>query len=285
MVIGTLLAEAATRLSAAGISTARLDSEVLLAHLLKKDRLFLAVHRKDEVTQEIKEQFMALVERRAQHEPVAYLTGQREFMSLTFAVSPGVLIPRPDTETLVELVIQRFQKEKEVTMLDLCTGSGAIAVSLAHYLPQSRVTGVDISELCVETARKNAETNGVANRVTMLVKDVFALPDGERYNCVVSNPPYIPGGVLPTLEADVRDYEPQKALDGGADGLVFYRHLAKICKDLLLPGGFLALEVGHDQAEAVTDLLINAGGYQNIGTEKDLSGINRVVYAEKAEDR
>ncbi len=281
MVIGALLKLGTEALTAAGVSSPRLDCEVLLAHVLKKDRLYLVVHREDEVPIEAETAFYKLLNRRAYHEPVAYLTGLREFMSLEFSVGPGVLIPRPDTETLVEFVIERLKNKKNIKILDLCTGSGAIAVSLAYYLKESLVTAVDISNICVETARKNAEKNGVADRVQVLEKDVFALTAEEFYDCVVSNPPYIPTQVVEGLERDVKDYEPKTALDGGADGLDFYRHLASVGDKLLRPGGLFALEVGHDQAEAVQSLLKATGQFESVGVCCDLAGIHRVVYGEK----
>lgn len=283
MVIGTLLREGAQALRDAGIETSRLDSEVLLSHVLKKDRLFLVVHREESVSEAAEAEFRRLINRRKAHEPVAYLIGSREFMSLPFQVGEGVLIPRPDTETLVEFVLEQYDKTAAVSLLDLCTGSGAIAVSLAHYLPNSQVTAVDISEVCVDTAEKNASLNGVADRVTVKRQDVFSDFDEKIYDCVVSNPPYIPSSVLNTLEKDVRDYEPQSALDGGEDGLVFYRHLTILGAKLLKPEGVLAFEVGHDQSEAVRALLKETEAFQTIGIRQDLAGIGRVVFGIKKE--
>lgn len=278
MVIGTLLTEGTDALRQAGVESPRLDAEVLLAHLLQKERLYLSLHRTETVLSEIARAFRGLIARRAAHEPIAYLTGHKEFMSLDFQVGPGVLIPRPDTETLVELVIANFEKKKNISVLDLCTGSGAIAVSLAYYLPESRVTAYDISSICVETARHNAAQNGVGNRVMVEKKDVLQpLEAGTSYDCVVSNPPYIPAETVASLETDVRDYEPRSALDGGADGLLFYRHFAAAASPLLVTGGLLALETGHDQAAAVAALLKETGCFGEIGIHRDLAGIDRVV--------
>lgn len=277
MVIGEALYAACQRLSAAGIDSARLDSEVLLAFLLKKERLHLALHKQDALDADTLSRYEALIRRRAAHEPVAYLVGEKEFMSLSFSVSPGILIPRPDTETLVEGVIARCREAGELSVLDLCTGSGAIAVSLAYYLPQIHVTACDISGLCVETARENARRNGVADRVRVCLADVLGpLPFSERYDCVVSNPPYIPTAALAGLEKDVRDFEPAAALDGGADGLLFYRRLAELALQLLKPGGLMALEVGHDQAASVSEMF-TAAGFSEVEQLRDLAGISRVV--------
>jgi len=281
VVIGELLKDATAALSAAGIESARLDSEVLLSFLLKKERLYLLINKNQETEAEIETAFRELIKRRAQNEPVAYIVGNREFMSLDFTVCPGVLIPRPDTETLVEFAIKNLSDKESPAILDICTGSGAIAVSLAHYLSKSRVTAIDISDTCVRVARENAEKNGVADRVIVKKQDAFALKDEAIYDCVVSNPPYIPSAVVPTLEKDVAAFEPHLALDGGEDGYVFYRYLATKAEQLLKSGGLLALEVGHDQAETVAALLKETNAYKTVGTKQDLAGISRVVYGIK----
>ena len=281
MVIGDLLKEATKVLAAAGIDSARLESEVLLSFILEKERLYLAINRNQEVTNEREKAFRKLVMRRKEKEPVAYIVGSREFMSLNFSVAPGVLIPRPDTETLVEFAIEMLSEKENPAIIDLCTGSGAIAVSLAHYLPTSRVKGVDVSDICVKTAKENAEKNAVADRVTVQQADVFAYESDELFDCVVSNPPYIPSAVIPTLEKDVADYEPHLALDGGEDGYVFYRYLAQKGASLLKSGGLLVLEVGHDQAETVATLLKETNAYKTVGARCDLAGIERAVYGVK----
>ncbi len=282
MVIRTLLQQGTESLQLAGTSSPRLDAEVLLAHVLEKDRLFLLMHRDDPVAEDLCDAFFAMIDRRAAHTPVAYLTGYKEFMSLNFTVTPGVLIPRPDTETVTELVINELKDAPAPSVLELCCGSGAISVSLAHYLPTATVTAYDISPLCVDVARQNAQQNGVAGRVHIEEKDIlkpFSVP--APFDCVVSNPPYIPTEVLASLESDVRDYEPHLALDGGDDGLSFYRHIAKAAAPLLASKGLLALEVGHDQAQAVADLIKNTGAYSSIVLTDDLAGIHRVVSARK----
>jgi len=277
MVISEALQQATLRLQSAGIESPRLDAEVLLAFLLKKERLYLVLHRDETLSHEVETQFFSLVRRRADCEPVAYLLGEREFMSLPFFVEPGVLIPRPDTETLGECVLSRYSSSQALSMLDLCTGSGAIAVSLAHSLPKSHVTACDVSPLCLKVAHKNAENNGVSERITLKQWDILApCPFAERFDCIVSNPPYIPSSVLCTLDRDVRDYEPALALDGGDDGLLFYRRLIALASSLLKKGGLLAFEVGHDQADAVMAEM-EENGFANCEKIKDLSGIFRVV--------
>lgn len=282
MVIFDLLLAGTNVLKEAGIESSRLDAEVLLAHLLHCRRTDLLLRDKEPVTEALYAQYQSLLGRRAAHEPVAYLTGSREFMSLPFYVEKGVLIPRPDTETLVEFVLGQYEKNASVSILDLCTGSGAIAVSLSYYLPKSQVTGIDISPVCVAVAQKNAAQNGVLNRTSFKLADVLKPLDGAPlYDCVVSNPPYIPTEVLHTLAVDVQNYEPAAALDGGNDGLTFYRHLAKACAHLLKPDGLLALEVGHDQADAVSALLCATGCFYSVDTQCDLAGIQRVVYGRR----
>ena len=281
MVIAELLAGGIRALQEAGIESSRLDAEVLLCHLLQKERIYLLLHKDEAVSEEISRAFMDVIGRRQKNEPVAYITGEKEFMSLSFAVCPGVLIPRPDTETLVEFAIEILKDTENPEILDLCTGSGAICVSLAHYLPKSRVTAYDISDVCVKTATKNAEANGVLDRVTVKKQDVLAPMPEKPFDAVVSNPPYIPAKVVKGLMPEVRDFEPHSALDGGDDGLTFYRHLVEVAPRHLKQGGLLAFEIGHDQFESVSALLEADGRYENIGTKEDLAGIKRVVYGYK----
>lgn len=299
--------------------TPRLDAEVLLSYIIKKERVWFVIHAKEQPDAAECAAFRALIARRAAGEPVAYLTGEREFMGLPFAVRPGVLIPRPDTETLVEAVLQE-QLPDAPKILDLCTGSGAIAVSLAHFLPRAHVCAIDISDVCVETAQKNAVQNGVSGRMRIIRADIlsggFSIPADafsagedsaqsgfaarDSASCpspspaagdisgsappadvLVSNPPYIPSMDIAGLMPDVRDYEPLSALDGGGDGLLFYRRIAELLPALLAPGRFVALEVGHDQADEVAALL-TACGCANVRFARDLAGIRRVVLARRS---
>ncbi len=278
MVIGDLLFWGIKALQEAGIESARLDAEVLLCHLLEKERIYLLLHKDDAVAADVEAAFRELVARRSENEPVAYITREKEFMSLPFAVCAGVLIPRPDTETLVEFAIETLKNKETPEILDLCTGSGAIAISVAHYLPKAKVTAYDISDICVETATKNAETNGVLDRVTVKQQDVLAPMPEKKFDAILSNPPYIPAEVVKGLMPEVRDFEPHSALDGGDDGLTFYRHLVSVAPNHLKQGGLLAFEIGHDQAETVPALFAADGRFENIGTKEDLAGIKRVVY-------
>lgn len=252
------------------------DARVLLCHVSGLDTLRLTVCGSEPIPGDVYERYMKCISRRALREPVSYITGVREFMGLDFAVEPGILIPRPETEHTVEYVIDLL-KGKSAHILDLCTGSGAIAVSLAKYLPSCRVTAVDISDTAIAVSGKNAMSNGVADRVDIFKADVLEKPDfGMDFDAVVSNPPYIPDETVKTLDTDVRDFEPHLALCGGEDGLVFYRAITELAPTLLSNGGSLVYEVGHDQAEQVAELMKD--NFESIGFIRDLAGINRVVH-------
>ena len=255
----------------------RFESELLLSYAIKKERIWLLLHGSDKLSEDDCNRFLGLVKRRADGEPFSYITGTKEFMSLDFKVKEDVLIPRPDTETLVSHIIETF-KNKNALILDLCTGSGAIAVSIAKYLEDSFITAVDISDVCIETAKENAETNGVADRVDIVKKDILTgFSTDKQFDCIVSNPPYIKTEDIKTLMKDVKDFEPTLALDGGNDGLIFYRKISTLAKKLLKKDGMLTFEIGHNQAEDVYDIMKNEG-FSEIDFVKDLAGINRVIY-------
>ena len=275
MVIGEALRWAAAVLTEAGIDTAALDARVLLMHILGVDAVHLAVRRDQPLTVQQQMQYEEWIRRREMHEPVAYITGEREFMSLSFLVRPGVLIPRPDTEVLAEYAIARCGEMERPGVLDACTGSGALAVSIAHFVPGASVTAVDISDIALNIARENAARHGVA--VKFVRADVIdGLPSfAQPLDMVVSNPPYVRPEVIAGLSPDVRGYEPLLALDGGADGLVFYRALVRLAPQVLKKGGRLAFEVGYDQADAVAAMM--DGQFTQIEILRDLAGNARVV--------
>jgi release factor glutamine methyltransferase len=255
------------------IESARLEAELLLAATLDLDRvgLYINFERPLEVA-ELKA-FRERVRRRALREPVQYILGETEFWSLPFNVGPAVLVPRADTEILVEEALARIDGPARI--LDVGTGSGAIAVALAYEKPELQVMAIDCSEPALVIARGNALRNGVAERVTCLAGDLAALPSGP-FEMVVSNPPYIPTTDLAQLMPEVRDYEPRLALDGGADGLNAYRQLAMQAGQVLTPGGWLLVEIGIGQAVDVSSLL-KAAGMIEIGQRNDYAGIPRVV--------
>ena len=263
------------------IETPRLDAEVLLCHILKCDRVFLVVNKDKLLTSDEFSLFSEYINRRKANEPVSYITGVREFMSLDFNVSDGILIPRPDTEILVEKLLEKF-KNKNANFLDLCTGSGAIAVSLLYYLKGAKCTAVDKFDICVKTASENAKKYNVHDRLTVIKDDILSGMDyGTEFDCIVSNPPYIETEILNTLASDVKDYEPLYALDGGDDGLIFYRKITDYASKTLQKGGILAFEIGYNQGETVKEIIDKTNEFNSIDVFSDLAGLDRVVIAEK----
>lgn len=255
------------------IGSARLEAELLLAATLGLDRVGLYVNFERPLDASELASFREQVQRRAQREPVQYILGETEFWSLTLHVGPAVLVPRADTEVLVEEALTRI--EGPARILDVGTGSGAIAIALAHEKTATIVTALDCSEAALEIARTNSERNGVADRLTCVVGDLADLPLGP-FEMVVSNPPYIPTADCEELMPEVRDHEPRLALDGGADGLTAYRQLAAQAGKVLVPGGWMLVEVGIDQAADVAALFVDAG-LTDVHHRDDYSGIPRVV--------
>lgn len=246
------------------------DAAALLCSILQTDRAGLLLLWDEQAPEK---EYREKVLLRAQGMPIAYITGQKEFYSLSFAVDQSVLIPRPDTETLVELVIKNGGGKR---VLDLCCGSGCIGIAAAYYA-DAAVTLADISPQALDIAGRNAKTHGI--NAELLKLDIFEDEIKGSYDIIASNPPYIESGEVEHLMLDVRGFEPLTALDGGESGLSFYPVIAQKAYNALAPGGILALEVGHTQAGAVKEIL--RGRYENIQTVKDLSGIERVVYAYK----
>jgi release factor glutamine methyltransferase len=247
------------RFTDAGIEAARLEAQLLLAHVLGCTRVQLYTGFDRPLDEDELAAYRGLIKRRLAGEPVAYLLGEQEFWGLPFWIDASVLVPRPDTETVVEVArATRADRAAPCRVLDLCTGSGAIAISLARELPGAQVIATEISPEAAALARRNAERNAVADRVDVRTGDLWAPVAGERFDLVVSNPPYIATGVIPTLPADVRR-EPRVALDGGPDGLAFYDRICAHVREHLVPGGALVVEHGFDQAEAVRARLERAG--------------------------
>ena len=282
---GHMLEVGIHRLEEAKIADAKRDAETLLLYLEKADRTFLYVHRNDATDEYRADAYFGLIDRRAAGEPLQYILGSQEFMGLNFAVNPSVLIPRQDTETLVELALKRVgEKKRSLSILDMCCGSGAIAVSMAHFLPKAKITACDISPEALEVARGNAARNGLNGRIEFRESDLFFMTKRKKtvrikdsFDIILSNPPYIPTQDIDTLQTEVRDHEPIKALDGGSDGLDFYRRIAEDAFGSLKKDGLMFLEIGCDQAEAVTSLLSGAGYYSEIEVHKDLTGLDRVI--------
>lgn len=222
-----------------------------------------------------------LLTRRAAREPLSRILGVREFRGLDFRLGPETLDPRLDTEVLVEAALVALAPLPAPRLLDIGTGTGAILLALLHALPQATGIGIDISAAAVGTAQQNAARLGLSERARFLTGDLFApLNEGERFDAILSNPPYIPSAVLPTLDPEVRLHDPARALDGGADGLDFYRFIVGVAANHLVPGGWLGFEVGIGQADDVAALML-AAGFSDSSLHPDLSGIARVVAARR----
>jgi release factor glutamine methyltransferase len=255
-----------------------LDAQVLLAHVVGQDRAWLVAHGRDAIERERLDAFLALARRRREGEPVAYLTGTREFWGLSLAVSPAVLIPRPETETLVELALARLPEDRNVRVLDLGTGSGAIALAVAHERPRATILATDASVDALDVARANARRLGLAN-VEFILSDWYASlapsSTGGAFDLIVSNPPYIDAADPHLREGDVR-YEPARALTPGGSGTAAILRVVAGARERLVSGGSLAVEHGYDQADAVRAMFV-AAGFREIVDVRDLAGILRVV--------
>ena len=258
-----------------GIETPRLDAEVLLSHVLEKPRIYLYVHYDQPLDPGELAAYRGFVRRRAVREPVAYLLGERAFMGLTFVVSPAVLVPQPDTETLVSEAEKRLRGKSGARIADVGTGSGAIALSLLHALPDLTAAAVDVSLAALKVARENAARLALMDRVAFYEGDLLAPLLGQTFDAILSNPPYIPRNDIAALPPEVQA-EPHLALDGGADGLDFYRRLTREAAAFLRPGGFLAVEAGQGEAAAILDMA-RANGWAEVEIAQDLAGIDRVV--------
>ena len=264
------------------IETARLDAELLVAHALGIERIGLYLDLDRPLKPEELLRIRELVSRRRKREPIAYILGRREFWGRNFEVSPAVMIPRPDTETLVERALDVLAPGAEARVLDLCTGSGAIAVTLAAERPAALVDATDLSPEALEVAGRNAVGLGVADRVRVLPGDLFAAlgeAASPRYALITANPPYIAESELGTLAEDVVRYEPRIALTSGDEGLALHRRIVREAPDWLQPGGTLLFEIGAGQAAPVLELVASEPRLEGARTHRDLAGIERVVEA------
>ena len=259
-----------------GIENPRLDAEVLLCHVMNLERIDLYVRFDQPLEEQELSSYRDLVRRRSGGEPIAYLLGEKEFMGHTFKVSPAVLIPRPDTEILVEAAVNRLAEYPEPRFLDIGVGSGAILLSVLKAIPYAKGIGVDLSPDALLIAKENATTLGVSHRAGFLLGDTLAPIGDRKVQGILSNPPYIPTRDMGTLQKEVK-LEPKLALDGGLDGLNIYRKLLLDGKNYLLPGGFLMMEMGIYQAEPVTKIALEMGWIELEPPRKDYGGIERVV--------
>lgn len=279
MTIKALLNQAVIMLKNENIEAPKNKARILLQATLKKSREYLMIYDTKEVTENQRDNYIKNIKKLISGIPLQYITGKQEFMKLNFLVTKDVLIPRPDTEILVEEVIHLASNIKNPILLDLCTGSGAIAVSCAKYIKNTQIYATDISQKALEIARKNAEFNGVKNNIEFLESNLFSKIKDKKFDIIVSNPPYIETDTLKTLPKDVQN-EPKIALDGGKDGLDFYRKITESAYQFLNRQGYLCLEIGYNQKHSVYKILENQKRYVNIYSKKDLCENDRVMVAQ-----
>lgn len=267
-----------------GIPEARIDAEALLAFSLGVSRELLVADLGFEIGKQAVDRFKSFVERRAQSEPLAYITGVKEFWSLEFEVDRSALIPRPETEFVVEeaLAIGRLALSRPARILDIGTGCGNIAISLAKELDDCIVVAIDVSEQALALAKRNALRLGVASRLDFQRLNLFDLPTRYKadFDMAVSNPPYVPAAEIEALPCSVKNFEPMVALNGGGDGLHFTRGILSSCPKVLKPGGFLIIEIGFGQKEALENCIMDLGAFSILKVVKDYAGIERVLVAQ-----
>ena len=272
-----------SELEKAGIGEFELDARLLLEHICHTNRNTLLVHGDREVTEEEEKEYRKAIAVRSTRVPLQHITGVQEFMGLEFKVNRHVLCPRQDTECLVEEVMRYLHDGSRI--LDMCTGSGCILLSLLHYSNHCSGVGADISKEALEVAMENASVIGNLKRpnpwgentVKLIHSDLFSKVPKEKFDIIVSNPPYIASAVIPTLMEEVREHEPMSALDGMEDGLFFYRKIVAESREYLTKEGMLFFEIGHDQGQVVSDLMKEAG-FKEVTVVKDFAGLDRVVY-------
>ena len=280
MNIGEILLRSYEDLKKVKIESYLLDSQLLLGKVLNKDRLFIMLNRDFNLNYKQEIEFLQLIELRKNKMPIKYILGESEFMGMNFIVKPGVLIPRPDTEILVEEVIKHINENGYTEVCDVCSGSGAIGISLAKFIKEVKVMMYDISEDALAVGKLNIERFDLSKRAKVEFSDLLqrAIDENKKFQVIVSNPPYIREEVIPTLMEDVKNYEPYIALSGGNDGLDFYRRITQESLLVLEKGGLLAFEIGYDQREDVKAILFGSG-FGEIECIKDLSGNDRVIKA------
>lgn len=276
--IGELLIDGNKILKEANIDTYILDTQLLLGKVLGKDKLYLITNKEGEVSKFKEREFYSLIEKRKNKMPISYILKTTEFMGLDLHVEEGVLIPRGDTEILVEETLKFMDEDKEYEVCDLCCGSGAIGISIAHFRENTKVDLIDYYDVPEKVTKRNIVKQKLSNRAKFIKSDLLneVINQQKKYDILVSNPPYIKEEVIDTLMEDVKDYEPHTALSGGNDGLDFYRRIVDDSDKILKENGILAFEIGHDQGEEVSNLMVEKG-YKNVRVVKDLAGLDRVV--------
>jgi len=281
--ISEALKEAGERLRAASVHNDLLDAQTLLAEALGKDRTYLIINFSQQLSEDLLSAFRAMVERRAAGEPLQYITGHQEFFGLDFEVTPDVLIPRPETELIVEETIRIVQQDRiaRPVIMDAGAGSGAIAVALAREMRDARVIASDVSEAALRVARRNAARHGLGDRVGFVASDLLdAFADEEFADFILSNPPYVSEEEMPSLQREVRDWEPRLALTDSNDGLSLYRRLLKAAPSHLKPGGHLICEMGYIQSESIS-AMVNHNVWGAVRLLDDLQGIPRTIVLQK----
>ena len=263
-------------MAAAGITEPRRDAALLLGEVLNRDRSFMIAHPEHSVAADQLQKFREFIARRASGEPLQYITGHQEFFKLDFAVTPDVLIPRPETELIVEVALEILRPDQAARLLDIGTGSGCLAISILKELPNPRAVATDISASALKVARRNAERHGVTDRLRLIDSDLYsAMASDDVFDLLVSNPPYVPEADLKSLQPEVQ-YEPAVALAGGVDGLAIIRRILRDAPRFLCAGGHLIFEIGFGQSESV-GALVGARDWQMIEIRRDLQGIPRTV--------
>lgn len=278
MTIKETLRKGIIELKINNIQEPSLKARLLLQYILNKPRQYLIIYDNKQLTLRQEVNFFKGIKKLVKGIPLQHITHSQEFMKMTFYVNEDVLIPRPDTEILVEEVIKIAKKINAKKILDLCTGSGAIAVSLAKYIENSQITAVDISTKAISVAKLNAKNNNVENQITFVESDLFKQLPKEKYDIIVSNPPYIKKEIIKSLDKEVQN-EPKIALDGGYDGLDFYRKIINNADEFLKFTGYVCLEIGYDQKDDVLELFESKGKYVDATCKKDLFDNDRVVIA------
>lgn len=278
MKISEILKTSAEILRASGVAEPRREANSLLAFALNKNQTFLIAHDDYELSDEEENSYQQFIKRRAGREPFQYIVGRQEFCGLDFVVSSDVLIPRPETELLVETAIAILPKSGK--FCEVGVGSGCISVAILHEMKTATAKGLDISEAALRVARQNAETNKVSERLNLKQSDVFDSLRGETFDLIVSNPPYISVEEMKTLQIEVRDFEPETALTDGGDGLSIIEKIIADAPQFLNDKGFLLLEIGHEQSDAVQKMF-DKSVWRNVAAIKDFQGIARVIKAEK----
>ncbi len=276
MTIKELLSQGIIMLKNENIDGPKNKARAILQYTLKKTREYIIIYDNKQVTSEQRDEYVKNIKQLIQGKPLQYITGQQEFMKMRFLVTKDVLIPQPDTEMLVEEAIEKAKNIANPVILDLCTGSGAIAISIAKYVPNVKVVATDISAKALAVAKKNAYLNGVLNNVEFIESNLFNKLKGKKFDIIVSNPPYISTGEIKSLPKDVQN-EPIIALDGGEDGLDFYRKIIKDAKEFLNKQGYLCLEIGYNQKEKVKKIIEQERKYTEVYFKKDLCQNDRVV--------